>query len=84
MGQNGRIVGASDPNAKKKVTPYDPYDFFRTGVTYDNSIAISGGNDLASFRASVGHLKQTGIVPLSDWARTSVKFAGEAKVSQNC
>ncbi|MBP7270095.1 MAG: SusC/RagA family TonB-linked outer membrane protein [Bacteroidia bacterium] len=80
--KNGRIVGASDPNAKKKVTPYDPYDFFRTGVTYDNSIAISGGNDLASFRASVGHLKQTGIVPLSDWARTSVKFAGEAKVSQ--
>ena len=43
-------------------------------------IAISGGNDLASFRASVGHLKQT-VSFLSDWGGLPPP-AGEAKVSQ--
>lgn len=80
--KNGRVVGASDPNAVKKMTPYDPYDFFQTGMTYDNSVAVSGGNDQATFRASFSHLKQNGVIPLSDWARTTVKVSGEAKVSK--
>ncbi|MBS1564361.1 MAG: TonB-dependent receptor plug domain-containing protein, partial [Bacteroidetes bacterium] len=34
---NGAIVGASSPSKKTKALVYDPYDFFQTGMTYNNS-----------------------------------------------
>lgn len=80
--RNGNIVGQSDPNAQTPVTPYDNLGtFFRTGVTWDNNLALSGGNGGTTYRFSVGRRNQTGIVPLSDFARTTLKFAGETKLS---
>jgi TonB-linked SusC/RagA family outer membrane protein len=80
--RNGNIVGASNPNAGAAVNPYDNTgDFFQTGVTWDNDLALSGGNGGTSYRFSVGNRKQTGIVPLSEFRRTTVKLSGETKLS---
>jgi TonB-dependent SusC/RagA subfamily outer membrane receptor len=38
-------------------------NFFKTGVTNNYNLALSGGNDDGNFRASFSHLDQTGIVP---------------------
>lgn len=80
--RNGDLVGASDPSG---VTPFSPYNnaetFFTTGTTFDNNLALSGGNGSTNYRFSIGRINQTGIVPLSEWGRTSIKFAGESKLS---
>ncbi|HEX2901077.1 MAG TPA: carboxypeptidase-like regulatory domain-containing protein, partial [Bacteroidia bacterium] len=81
--QHGRIVGASDPNANEKVTPYDNLkSFFQTGLTTDNSLALSGGNGISSYRFSIGNTHQTGVVPLSTFDRTTAKLAGETQLSR--
>lgn len=53
----------------------------QTGVTYDNNISISGGSEQATFYASAAHLNQKGVIPFSDWERTSAKLAGTIKFS---
>lgn len=80
--KHGMLVSSNDPTAKEKFIPYDNLDFFQTGVTYDNSVAIAGGDDKNGFRVSLGHLKQNGVIPLSDWSRTSLKFSGSSKISE--
>ncbi len=54
------------------VTKYDPRkQFFQTGVTYDNSINLSGFTDKSSYFLSYSNLNQTGIVPGSKYVRNS-------------
>ncbi|SDS59442.1 SusC/RagA family TonB-linked outer membrane protein [Gramella sp. MAR_2010_147] len=57
-------------------------DAMRTGVQIDNNISISGGGENATFYGSIGKLDQEGIIPFSDWARTSAKLSGEVKFSE--
>lgn len=80
---NGNIVGKSSPLAKIPFTPYDNLNnFFRTGATYNNSVAVSGGSDIATYRASVTNVYQTSIVPTQYYQRTSVAFSGQLNVSK--
>jgi TonB-linked SusC/RagA family outer membrane protein len=68
-----------DPNAQF----YDIWrDAMRTGVQYDNSFNISGGNEKATFYASVSNLDQEGILPFSTWGRTTARLSGELKLSE--
>ncbi|MCH4824049.1 SusC/RagA family TonB-linked outer membrane protein [Gramella lutea] len=62
---------------------YDIWDdAMRTGVQIDNNISISGGNEKATFYGSLGRLDQEGIIPFSDWGRTSAKLSGEVVFSE--
>lgn len=80
--RNGMLVGPSSPNAGTKFSPYNNVeDFFGTGRTFNNNIALSGGNGSTNYRLSVGALDQQGIVPNSEFARTTVKFAGESQLT---
>lgn len=76
--QNGIIAVGSSPEADW--IPFDPYDnvgtFFQTGKTFENSLSISGGNATDNYYFSIGNLTQEGIVPLSDFGRTSVRLSG--------
>ncbi len=45
--------------------PNNVRDFFETGLTYNNSIALEGGNNRTTFRLSYKSVKQTGVVPNS-------------------
>ncbi|MEN8116626.1 MAG: SusC/RagA family TonB-linked outer membrane protein [Bacteroidota bacterium] len=56
-------------------------EFFQTGVTYDNSVSISGGSEKGNFYLSAATLDQGGIVPNTEWGRTSVKFSGSREIS---
>ena len=49
---------------------------FDTGMQVDNSLSVSGGNENATFYGSFGRLDQTGIIPFSNWDRTSAKLSG--------
>jgi len=79
--KHGNIVGKSDPTAKNKVTPYDTYSFFKTGMVLDNNISVAGGTADAGYRMSYGNLYQTGIIPLTRYAKNTFSLSGQMKVS---
>jgi TonB-linked SusC/RagA family outer membrane protein len=79
--KHGNIVGRSSPNAKIPVTPYNRYNFFKTGLTYNNNVALSGGNETTGFRLSLGNLSQTGIAPKAKYEKTTLSLSGQSKVS---
>lgn len=79
--KHGNIVGKSNPGAKTPVTPYDRYNFFKTGATFNNNIALSGGNETSGYRLSLGNLSQTGIIPRAKYEKTTLNLSGQTKVS---
>lgn len=52
-------------------------NFYKTGVTNNYSLALSGGGENGNFRASFGHLNQTGIVPNTSLKKTSFNVNSE-------
>lgn len=81
--KNGALLYYKDSGAVGKTpTPYDNMaDFFGTGVTYNHSISLSGGNDVSTFYLSYGNLMSEGIVPKNTFNKNSVKISGETKMS---
>jgi TonB-linked SusC/RagA family outer membrane protein len=79
--KHGNIVGKSSPNAKIPVTPYDRYNFFKTGLTYNNNISLSGGNETSGYRLSLGNVSQTGIIPKTKYEKTTLSLSGSSKLS---
>ncbi len=62
--------------------PRNPYDdFFKTGYTYTNNVAIYGGTENSSLRLSVGNTNQTGIVPNSSLKRTTARLTADTKIN---
>ncbi|CAL67710.1 SusC/RagA family TonB-linked outer membrane protein [Christiangramia forsetii] len=57
-------------------------DAMQTGIQIDNTLSISGGSENVTFYGSLGNLDQEGIIPFSDWGRTSAKLSGEIKFSE--
>lgn len=51
-------------------------DFFQTGRTLTNNVALMGSNQQGNFRLSYTHLDQTGTVPNTDLRRNTVSFTG--------
>ncbi len=63
----------------KEVAPLTPSpnnyeDFWRTGSTWTNNVAISGGNDKGFFRLGLGRLDQQGIMYFNDYHRNNYKI----------
>lgn len=56
-------------------------NYFKTGATYNNNLAITGGNETSTFRLSVGRTDQTGIVPNTGLKRSTVRLTGETKLN---
>ncbi|MET3114662.1 TonB-linked SusC/RagA family outer membrane protein [Pedobacter sp. CG_S7] len=62
---------------------YNPYDeFFRTGHQAQNSFTFSGGNESATYFTSIANSDQTGVVPNSEYGKTSIRLAGTLKASE--
>ena len=61
--------------------PDNVRDFFETGVTYNNSISMSGGNENTTFRLSFANVTQTGIIPNSKLGRNNIGIAGSTKLT---
>jgi TonB-linked SusC/RagA family outer membrane protein len=70
-------VNTEYPPVNGEIIKWEPYpnnvkDFYETGSTLSNNIAIAGGNDKGNFRVSYTNLKQTGLVPNTDQKRDNV------------
>lgn len=57
-------------------------DFYELASTYDNSFNISGGNPNGNFYLSGSNIHQTGVVPTTDFNRSTVRFNGEQKLGK--
>lgn len=71
------------PKVYEGLTPvFDPNkDFFQTGNQVKNSISIQGGNEAATFFTSFSRLDHSGIIPNSEWDRTTVRIGGQIQAS---
>ncbi|MGH7240013.1 MAG: TonB-dependent receptor domain-containing protein, partial [Candidatus Saccharimonadales bacterium] len=54
-------------------------NFFQNGVVYDNNVNVSGGTKNSTFYLSGSNYKQSGIVPNTDYDKTTFRFNGEQK-----
>lgn len=62
---------------------YDPFAMFETGMRYNNSVNISGGNETANFYTSLSRFDQSGTVPYTDFAKTTAALKGSVSLSDN-
>ncbi|WP_100845053.1 SusC/RagA family TonB-linked outer membrane protein [Flavobacterium sp. 5] len=56
-------------------------NFYKTGTTFINSIALSGGNEKATGRLSFLNMDNQGVVPNSDFNRKSVNIASNVNLT---
>jgi TonB-linked SusC/RagA family outer membrane protein len=61
--------------------PNNVRDFFQTGVTSTNNIAITSSSDKGDFRLSYTHLDQKGFVPNTDLKRGTFSVSGGYKLN---
>lgn len=59
----------------------DKEDFFNTGVSVNNGVAFSYGNDRSQSRFSINNTQSKGIVPNSELDKTTINFNGSTKLS---
>ncbi len=86
---NGQLYYQYDPVAEGQSAtplPWRPYKdnvkgFFRTGSTFTNSVAVEGGNEKASVRASVTHSKNEWIMPNTGFERVTAALSLNFQVS---
>jgi TonB-linked SusC/RagA family outer membrane protein len=56
---------------------FDNYrNFFRTGTRFDQQLSVSGGNQTSTFYTSLSRMDVTGIVPGTDFQRTTISLRG--------
>ena len=66
----GKDVAALTPQ------PNNWDEYWETGKTTTNNIALSGGNEKGNFRLSIGRMDQSGIMYGNDYYRNNFKFNG--------
>jgi len=82
--KNGVVKTDTYSNWGPKIPADSPrYDnignFFRHGTVYDNNINVSGGTKNGSFFISGSNFQQEGIVPNTDYKKTTFRFNGEQR-----
>jgi len=83
---DGRMVPASETYEDGRVlmVPFSPIknnhkNFFNTGSTIRNSVAVGGGDDNSDFLLSIDHSNTEGVVPDDQYNRTSARFKASRK-----
>ncbi|QNF32896.1 SusC/RagA family TonB-linked outer membrane protein [Adhaeribacter swui] len=74
---DGRLVRqwwTGDEVAPLTPQPNNWEEYWETGKTFFNSVALVGGNDKGSFRLSIGRLDQKGIMFNNDFKRNNVNL----------
>jgi len=70
----------------QKTKPYSAIpdnvkDFFDVGHTYTNDLSVSGGGEKSTYYMSLGKLTQNGIMPGTEYKRTTFKISGTTQLS---
>jgi TonB-linked SusC/RagA family outer membrane protein len=71
---------------EQRVKPYvglknNVKEFFNTGGTFTNNVSFAQNNEKNSFFVSMNNVNQKGIMPGTEYNRTSVKLTGTAEIS---
>jgi len=74
-----KFDGVATPQFDGSTQPYLPNknrikDFYRTGTSFTNSVAVSGGNEKGSFRLSFANTDANSIMPNSDYHKKILNF----------
>jgi TonB-linked SusC/RagA family outer membrane protein len=82
----GKLDGSSVPQFDGISRPYvaqrdNLKDFYNTGNTFTNTIALSAGNDFTSFRLSVSDLNNNSVVPNSGLHRNTFNISVDQKIN---
>lgn len=77
-----------DANGKPIATDWISYpnrvkDFFNTGHTFTNNIAVSKSGEAGDFRLSYANMQNKGIVPNTDLKRNTLNFAGNYNIKKS-
>lgn len=56
--------------------------FFRNGVTWMNTVAVTGGNENANMRFSYSNISNTDVNPKAGFSRNTFSLRGELKVTE--
>jgi len=56
-------------------------NFFKTGVSTNTNVAITGGNDQSRVRLGIGYLSDQGMVPNTSYERFSVRLTADTRLS---
>src|SRR5690606_5946886 len=56
-------------------------DFFQTGSSFTNNVAINGNYDKGNFRLSLGNANQSGVIPNTDFRRTTFNLNSQYNVN---
>jgi len=87
---NGQLYYQYDPNTPDNLptaaTPWVPYknyikDFFKTGVTYSNTVTADANSESGAVRLSVTHLKNQFILPNGGFERINAALSVQQKVT---
>jgi TonB-linked SusC/RagA family outer membrane protein len=87
FGWGAKLDGAPTIMFDGSFAPYSSYigdrlkDFYRTGSTMTNSVALSGGGEKGSFRASFSHTHSDGIDPINEFARKTINIGLNQNIS---
>lgn len=79
----GSLDGSSRLQIDNEERPYsavgDNFDkLYRTGTSWTNSLALTGGNEQYNFRFGFSNLDSKGILPKMDYTRRSASFSSNA------
>ncbi|GAB3917762.1 SusC/RagA family TonB-linked outer membrane protein [Larkinella terrae] len=70
-----------DPTHPQKL--YNHFkDAYNTGKQFQNNLSFSGGNEKINFLSSIGHLKQEGVIPFTNFEKLSVRLNTNVKFSE--
>lgn len=83
---NGQMIetGPELEDGSQYMTKHSPLrnekkDFFNTGLTMQNDVNVSGGDDKSTFFVSLQDVKVSGIVPDDEYRRTGGRFNASRK-----
>lgn len=79
----GQIVNGQQRNKKYEAIPTNVKDYFNTGVTYNNTLGIAGGNDRSTYYMSLNALKGVGIVPNTESKKYNIRFNGSTELNNS-
>lgn len=77
----GRLVPKGTGNGQAARVYDNQGSFYQTGVTFNNTVALSGGNANSNYYLSAGYFSDKGVTPNSDFKRYSLRIAGETALS---
>ena len=81
--QGQEVVDFRGETTNLEAFPNNVADFYETGATIINNLALSGGNEYNDYRLSLTALNQTGIFPGSELDRYTASFNSGMKFAQN-